>query len=203
MSTKQARTITRDELPARTPATVRAPTDRVVPMEERDPKKIYSRDGREVSLKFSGDEDRYNLASMGVYPPDGWTYEWKTKTIKNWEWIDHQVELYQNGWTPVPAERHDGRIMPLGHTGNIERGGMILMERDARLTAQARRADKRKADEPVRDSRQMAGLMSRSVPGVSPDSMDFGNSAAQQASGVRIERTPRVGDGKYDYTVDE
>ncbi len=204
MSTKQARaSVTRDAGPPRTLDAARVPTDRIVPIEERDPNKIYSRDGREVTLRFTGDEDRYNLVSMGITPPDGWTYEWKTRTIKNWEWVDHQVELYQNGWTPVPAERHDGRIMPPGHTGNIERGGMILMERPAKLTAMARRVEKSKADEPVRDSRQMAGLMSRSVPGVSPDSMDFGSEAARQASGVRVERTPRVADGKYNYTVDE
>lgn len=194
MSNRTTRTITRDEPVARAPD--RAP-------DERDPNKIYSRDGREVSLRFTGDEDRFNLAHMNVYPPDGWTYEWKTKTIKNWEWVDHQVELYQNGWTPVPSERHDGKIMPPGHKGNIERGGMILMERDARLTAQARRVDKRKADEPVRESRQMAGIMARNVPGVSADSMDFSSDAAQRASGVRIERQPRVNDGAYNYKLDE
>lgn len=202
MSTKQARTITRDEGPSRAPSS-RLSADRVVPADERDPNKIYSRDGREVTLRFTGDEDRFNLQTMGIHAPEGWTYEWKTKTIKNWEWIDHQVELYQNGWTPVPAERHDGRIMPPGHAGNIERGGMILMERPSKLTAMARRVEKAKADEPVRDSRQMAGLMARSLPGVSAESMDFGHDAARQASGVRINREPRVNDGKYTYTVDE
>ena len=198
MSTKQARTITRDAGPARTPDQDRMPTDRIVPEEERDPNKVYTRDGRLITgLKFSGDEDMFDLHGMGVFPPQGWTYEWKVKTIKNWEWTEHQVQLYQNGWTPVPASRHDGRIMPPGHTGSIERGGQVLMERDARLTAQARAIEKRQADTPVKESRQMAGIMARSVPGVHPDSMDFSSGEAQRFSGVRVDRQPRVNDSKY------
>jgi len=200
MSTKTQRTLTRDEPADRAPD--RSLPNGFVPPEHRDPNKIYSRDGREVTLKFSGDEDRFNLEQMGVYPPEGWDYQWKTKTIKNWEWTDHLVELYQNGWTPVPASRHDGKIMQPGHDGNIERGGMILMERDIRLTQRARQMDKRKADEPVRESRQMAGVMSRNVPGVSPDSMDFSSEAARRASGVKVDRVPRLTDSKYTY-VDE
>lgn len=196
MSTKQARALTRDDTPARTSASA---ADRVVPPEQRDPNKIYTRDGREIGgLRFTGDEDMFNLDNLGVFPPDGWTYEWKTKTIKNWEWTEHQVQLYQNGWTPVPASRHDGRIMPSGHNGNIERGGMILMERDARLTAQARMIDKRKADDPVRESRQMAGLMHRVNPNAAGIT-DFDHGAARGATGVRVERQPRIAGGTYTY----
>lgn len=192
MSTIKSRTITRDDAAPRIPDA-----------SERDPNKIYGRDGREVSLRYTGDEDRFNLEQMGIFPPAGWTYEWKTKTIKNWDWVDHQVELHQNGWDPVPASRHDGLCMPKGHQGPIERGGLILMERDARLTRQARLIEKRKADEPVRDSRSMAGLMGRAVPNVSPDSMDFGVDAARGATGVGIAREARAGGGKYQYTIDE
>lgn len=199
MSTKQARTITRDATPERMPDASRAtPAARTFDEQDRDPNKIYTRDGRQIDrLRFTGDEDRFNLHNLGVFPPAGWTYEWKTKTIKNWEWVDHQVELYQNGWTPVPAERHDGKVMPPGHKGPIERGGLVLMERDARLTAQARAVEKRAADAPVRESRQMAGIMSRSVPGVSADSMDFSSGEAQRFTGVKVDRQPRVNDSKY------
>jgi len=197
MSTKQARTITRDATVARTPDVDRMPTERTVAPEGRDPTKIYTRDGRQIDrLRFTGDEDRFNLQNMGVFPPQGWTYEWKVKTIKNWEWVDHQVELYQNGWTPVPAERHDGKIMPPGYKGPIERGGQVLMERDERLTAQARAVERRAANAPVIESRQMAGLMRNAVPGAM-DSLDFDHGAARANSGVRIERTPRINDAKY------
>lgn len=199
------RTITRDEGVSRMPD--RDPTqdqDRIVPAEERDPNKIYSRDGREINgLRFTGDEDKFDLNHMGIVPPPGWTYEWKTKTIKNWEWRDHQVELYQNGWTPVPAERHDGLVMPRGHDGPIERGGMVLMERPARLTQMARQIEKRKADDPVQQSRSMAGLMSRAVPGVSPDSMDFSVNEAQRFTGVKVSRQALTPDTNYKYQLDE
>ena len=87
--------------------------------------------------------------------------------------------------------------MPRGYKGTIERGGMILMERDMRLTMQARRMEKRMADEPVRNSREMSGMMARQVPGVSADSMDFGSAEARRSSGVKVERMPRVNDSKY------
>lgn len=199
MSTKQARTLTRSAPAPRVNDSSPVAVDRVVPPEERDPNKIYSRDGREVTLRFTGDEDRFNLAAMGIYPPEGWTYEWKAKTVKNWEWTDNQVQLYQNGWTPVPASRHDGAIMPPGHPGNIERGGLILMERDERLTDKARDLDRRRANDPVRNSRQMAGLMAQQTPGISDDSMDFSSSEARGRSFVRSERNPVSNQGKYTY----
>lgn len=166
-------------------------------MPERDPNKIYNRSGQEVTLRVRGDEDIFDLGRLGVTPPPGWTYEWKTKTIKNWEWVDHQVALAQNGWEPVPASRHDGLIMPRGYNGNIERGGQILMERDERLTAMARAAEKKAAWEPVKQSRQMAGMMKPN------DLTDFDNPAARAVTGVKIERQARIPERNYTYTVDE
>ena len=94
----------------------------------------------------------------------------------------------------MPAQSH---AMPPGYQGNIERGGQVLMERDERLTAQARAVERRAANAPVIESRQMAGLMRNAVPGVAADSMNFDDGAARAVSGVRIERTPRINDAKY------
>lgn len=182
MSQTKSRIAGRDDGPARMP--------------DRDPAKVYSRSGREVSLRFTGSEDKFNLDAMGIRAPDGWTYEWKTKSIKGWEWTSRQVEAYQNGWEPVPADRHDGLIMPPGHKGAIEIGGQILMERPAELTRQARLIEKRMADDPVKQSRSMAGLMSRQVPGINAIG-DFSHPAARGATGVNIERSPVRSDGKY------
>lgn len=187
---KKATNPTRDEPPADDRA-----TDRGMP--ERDPNVIYNRAGEPVTLRMRGDEDKFDLERMGIFAPQGWTYEWKTKTIKGWEWVDHQVELSQNGWEPVPASRHDGLCMPRGHNGNIERGGMILMERDERLTAMARQAERRAANEPVKTSRQMAGMMR------SNDMTDFDNPEARRVTGVKIERQARIPERNYTYTVDE
>lgn len=162
---------------------------------KRNPNEIRTRSGRLMNgLMFTGSEDRFAFDKSIV--PHGWTYEWKTKTIKNWEWQDHQVMLYQNGWEPVPSERHDGVFMPRGHQGTIERGGMILMERPIELTAMARKVEKRSADEPVIGSRSMAGLMAKHVPNAQ-DVIDFNVFEARGATGVRVERLPRVNDAKY------
>lgn len=198
MSTAKARAATRDVDPARTPD--RSLGDRT-PEAQRDPNKIYTRSGREISgIRYTGNEDRFAF-DRGIIP-DGWDYQWKTKTVKNWEWTDHLVELAANGWEPVPAERHPGVFMPEGYTGNVERGGMILMERDMRLSAQARAMERRAAAEQLGVSRSMAGLMGRQMPGGS-GILDFEHPAAQNATGVRVDRQPRVSDSKYQYSVDE
>ena len=183
-----ARIVTRDE----DQADAQRMPDREV---KRNPNEIRTRSGRVMNgLMFTGSEDRFAFDRSIV--PQGWTYEWKTKTIKNWEWQDHQVMLYQNGWEPVPAERHDGVFMPRGHKGTIERGGMILMERPIELTIMARKVEKRAADEPVIGSRSMAGLMAKHVPGAQ-DVIDFNTAEARSKTGVRVERLPRVNDAKY------
>lgn len=162
---------------------------------------ILTRSGKPATLKFTGAEDKFSFDRSII--PEGWDYQWKTKTIKNWEWIDHQVELAQNGWEPVPAERHPGVFMPKDYRGPIERGGMILMERDMRLTAQARRVERREANEQLAISRSMAGLMGNQITGSGAAILDFDAAEAKPATGVKIERTPRVNDAKYTYTLDE
>ena len=72
--------------------------------------------------------------------PEGWSYEWKRKTIYNQEDPSYQVRLADAGWTPVPATR-DARhkaMMPTGNYATIERDGMILMERPAEISSSAK-----------------------------------------------------------------
>lgn len=190
MSAKTAaRTVTRDAPENRTPD--RAP--------ERD-NVIRNRAGQPVSLKLTGNEDMFAFDRSII--PDGWDYQWKVKTVKNWEWTEHQVTLAANGWEPVPADRHDGVFMPRGFKGNIERGGQILMERDIRLTQRARAMEKNQANDQLHMSRSMAGLASRAMPGGSAI-LDYEHPAARGASGVKIERQARVNDANYRYQIDE
>lgn len=82
--------------------------------------------------------------------PDGWTYEWKRKTVYNQEDPAYQVQLSRTGWTPVPASRHP-EMMPAGdHYQTIERKGQILMERPKEITDQFRRLDEKRARDQVR-----------------------------------------------------
>lgn len=198
------RTVTRDE-----------PEDRAqsARMPDRDPNAIMTRDGRTVDLdavrrQLRGD-DRYDLKRMGIVPPAGWVYEWRTVSIKGAEDRNAQADDEQAGWTPVPADRHPGKIMPLGWTGPIELGGLMLKERDARLTAMSRSYQQRDANAAVAYSRDMAGMLRKHAPNVdtiadfsSPDAI----TPAGRPTGVGIERIP-MGDPErskgYTYTLDE
>lgn len=88
--------------------------------------------------------DRFYVPADAV--PEGMTYQWCRKSIWGQPDISHMVGLQENGWTPVPADRHSGLFMPNGHVGDIERDGLVLMERPVELTAEARAEDKAAAD---------------------------------------------------------
>jgi len=97
---------------------------------------------------FDSGSDEFHIDADIV--PDGWTYEWKVKTVLNQEDPSYQVQLSLKGWEPVPASRHPD-MMPRGHVGEeIVRKGMRLMERPASITAEAREVDRRRAQLQVR-----------------------------------------------------
>jgi hypothetical protein len=82
--------------------------------------------------------------------PDGWSYEWKTRTVLGAEDPAHQVALQRKGWEVIPASRHP-EMMPLGYKGvEIIRKGMVLMERPLSITEEARQAEARRARLQVR-----------------------------------------------------
>lgn len=78
--------------------------------------------------------------------PAGWSYQWNAVTVYGERQTAQQVQAMENGWRPVPAERHDGVFMPPGFKGAIERDGQMLMERPLVLTQEAQDEEKRKAD---------------------------------------------------------
>lgn len=82
--------------------------------------------------------------------PDGWTYEWKTRTVMGAEDPAHQVKLARDGWEPVPLSRHPD-MMPTHHKGTeITRKGMVLMERPTSITEEIRQIELRRARLQVR-----------------------------------------------------
>lgn len=77
--------------------------------------------------------------------PDGWTYEWKRKSVMGQEDAPYLVSLRRLGWDPVPAARHPD-MMPMNSPAEtIERKGMILMERPAEITEEVKRLELRRA----------------------------------------------------------
>lgn len=82
--------------------------------------------------------------------PDGWSYEWKRRTLLNMPDPSYDVNLSRTGWEPVPLARHPEE-MPIGWKGEtIERDGMILMQRPKMITEQFENIEKRKARDQVR-----------------------------------------------------
>jgi len=113
---------------------------------EEDPRSRAERRAAEIRKHLKGDTsdgaDRFYVDPHIV--PDGWSYEWKRKTIWGKEDPAHEVELARQGWEVVPASRHP-QMMPKGNWQTIERDGMILMERPKVLTDDIHKENLRKA----------------------------------------------------------
>lgn len=122
------------------------------PIAEESPRERAARKAAELRAHRQGDMDDGTdefFVEPGIIP-DGWTYEWKTKTVLGAEDPAHQVKLARDGWEPVPASRHP-QMMPAGHKGNeITRKGMVLMERPLEITEEVRQLELRRARLQVR-----------------------------------------------------
>lgn len=120
-------------------------------MREEDPRARAERRAAEIRKHNEGqgygEEDRFYISPRMV--PDGWSYEWKRKTIWGKEDPAHDVEMARLGWEPVPASRHP-EMMPSGNWQTIERDGMILMERPKVLTDEAHNENLKRARQQVR-----------------------------------------------------
>lgn len=92
--------------------------------------------------------------------PDGWDYQWCAVSVTgNTEiLLDQNLMMAENGWRPVPSSRHPGRFMPVGHKGNIVRGGQMLMERPMALSIEAREEDIRAAHQLISDRNESLKL---------------------------------------------
>ena len=125
---------------------------------EDDPRARAERRAAEIRKHLKGDTsdgaDRFWIDPSII--PDGWSYEWKRKTIWGKEDPAHEVELARQGWEVVPATRHP-QMMPKGNWQTIERDGMILMERPAEITAEVKRLEIKKARAQVQQKQAQLG----------------------------------------------
>lgn len=83
--------------------------------------------------------------------PHGVRYQWNP--IKP----DPMVKEAAVGWTPVPYSRHEGVFAPWGMPGDIEMGGLKLMEKPTEVVDELKRQAKRAAEKQVDDWANMAG----------------------------------------------
>jgi hypothetical protein len=139
---------------------------------EEDPRARAARRAAEVRGHLGDMDDGTNEFPLPP-SPEGWTYEWKRKSVMGQEDPAHMTDLLRKGWEPVPASRHP-EMMPSGNTyESVERKGMVLMERPTELVEEARMIERRRAMSQVRAKEaQLAGTpdgtMSRDDPRVSP-----------------------------------
>lgn len=85
--------------------------------------------------------------------PQGASYEWKRETAYGARNPAYEIGLADNHWKPVPASRHP-HLLPEGSNESvIRRDGMVLMERPAYLTQEARQEDYTKARDQVNGHR--------------------------------------------------
>lgn len=151
MEPKTKRSEMRDD-----PAELRA-EQRAAPREE-DPRARAERRAAEIRKHNdgagAGEVDRFYIDPAMV--PDGWSYEWKRKSIWGKEDPAHDIELARVGWEPVPVSRHP-ELMPKGNFQTIERDGMILMERPKVLTDEVHAKNLRTARMQVRAKEEQLG----------------------------------------------
>lgn len=121
-------------------------------MREEDPRARAARRAAELRDHHNGDMDD-GVDEFYIDPadiPEGWSYEWKRRTVLGAEDPAYQVALARAGWEPVPTSRHPSYMPMGGDYPFIERKGMILMERPMEITDDARNAELRKARMQVR-----------------------------------------------------
>ena len=124
--------------------------------------------GRAVAYNRAGQPIQRAAAEQGVdqfglpphLPQPGWSMEWKRDTVYGESDPGYASLLGQVGWEHVMYEQHPGWFAPefddkgQPRKGPVRRQGLMLMERPLVLTEEAKRDDKRKADERVGSAKQ-------------------------------------------------
>lgn len=121
--------------------------------------------------RFGAGDDRFALPMDEI--PEGTTYEWKRQSVYGQRDEHYLNSLAENGWEPVSADRHRNWVAPNYQGNTIERDGMILMERPAELTKEARDELEQINNQTMRDQHARlgtapAGTGPRDVAGVRP-----------------------------------
>ena len=131
---------------------VEAKTDRPAlrpALREEDPRVAAAKRAAEIRGHLGSLDDGTD-EFIAPPAPDGWTYEWKRKTILGQEDPSHQVHLARTGWEAVQTARHPEMMPGNGNHPVIERKGMILMQRPSVITEEVRQIELSRARNQVR-----------------------------------------------------
>jgi hypothetical protein len=118
----------------------------------REAKVVHrDRDGNVLTRHRQAGIDQFHIPKELI--PKGYSYQWNTVTVYNREdlTVGQAMQMYENGWRPVPAERHPGRFVPVGKKGDIIRDGMRLEERPLSMTLEAAQEEEAAARRQMRD----------------------------------------------------
>jgi hypothetical protein len=118
-------------------------------MRDEDPRAAAAKRAAEIRGHLGSLDDGTD-EFVAPSAPDGWTYEWKRKTILGPEDPAHQVHLARTGWEPVETSRHPEMMPGQGSHPVIERKGMILMQRPSVITEEVRQIELSRARSQVR-----------------------------------------------------
>jgi hypothetical protein len=118
-------------------------------MRELDPRAAAAKRAAEIRGHLGSLDDGTD-EFVAPPAPDGWTYEWKRKTILGQEDPAHQVHLARTGWEPVETSRHPEMMPGQGSHPTIERKGMVLMQRPSVITDEVRQIELSRARSQVR-----------------------------------------------------
>lgn len=187
-----------DDVVAAPPARRAATRSRPRETAPRDPNREPARGGIEVtnkagevlSRKRKGGVDPFDIPREII--PEGYSYQWNVVTVTgNAEiCLDQGLGMYENGWRPVPAQRHPGLFIARGKTGDIVRGGLRLEERPVALTEEAQREHVRDAKRLISDRNDALKLSG--VKNGLPDGMEMSRRYRGTGGDVRMSIDPAL-----------
>lgn len=123
--------------------------------------------------------------------PEDVDLQWVPDSILGQPAIQQRMSFEVNGWRPVTGDmwdgRFDGMFMPKGHKGEINVGGLVLMERPLELTLEARAEENKSARDAVRA--EEAKLRGGNIDGVA---FDTNHPTARAKTFINKERLPSM-----------
>jgi hypothetical protein len=124
--------------------------------------------------------------------PPNWEYQWcAVASLGNKEITrTMNIEFHQNGWRPVPANRHDGYFMPKGEAGPIIVRDQMLMERPKEMCEEARDEDYRNAVQQMRDRDQALMGGAANLRGVEGQGIPVRGTGDRRGTAVRMQIDP-------------
>ena len=139
----------------------------------------YDREGNPIYRRRDAVSDPFSIPSD--LQEQGWDRQWVRVSVHGWEDVDNQVGMQENGWRPISANRPgwEGRFMPPGYKGAIQKSGLMLMERPMSMTEEARAEEKKIVRGQTETQRQQFGMPL-------PRGFEAGTPAARAATGIKV-----------------